>query len=78
MTTTSTAAEAIEAAMKTEDRSQKWVAERSNIPLTTFRRKLNGGNEFTLTEILAISTALRVEPADLLPTIMRSPRAAAA
>lgn len=62
-----TAADRIAAAMAREDRSQKWVAERARIPLTTFRRKLHGGNEFTLTEVLAIAAALGIHPVELLP-----------
>ena len=64
MTTPALVAEA----MKNEDRSLKWTAERSGIAISTLRRKLAGGSEFTTGELIRIGAALRVHPADLLPT----------
>ncbi|KQR90986.1 MAG: helix-turn-helix transcriptional regulator [Microbacterium ginsengisoli] len=65
-----TVAEIIAAAIVRADRSQKWVAERAGIPLTTFRRKLRGGNAFTVAEVIAIALALGVDPADLLMPVV--------
>lgn len=61
-----TVADLIAAAITRAERSQKWVAERCGIPLTTFRRKLRGGNAFTVAEVLAIALALGINPADLI------------
>ena len=75
MTTNETAASKIDAVMTRKARSQKWVAEAANIPLTTFRRKLKDGSTFTLAEVLSIALALEVSPTDLLPTeFERSPQ----
>lgn len=70
-TNTATAADMISAAMKTADRSMKWTADRAGIAVPTFRRKLNGGGDFTVSELARIARALGVHPADLLPEQFR-------
>lgn len=66
-----TTAELIAQAMQTEDRSKKWTADRSGISDATFRRKLNGGADFTVGEVARVARALNRHPADLLPTEFR-------
>ncbi len=66
-----TTADLIAAAMQTEDRSAKWVADRSGISDATFRRKLHGGGDFTVSEVARIARALNSHPADLLPIEFR-------
>ena len=71
-TSTDTASARIAAAMKTAERSSKWTAEKSGIPETTFRRKVSGHVDFTVTELDRIARALSVSPLDLLPASMLS------
>ncbi|QAB16984.1 XRE family transcriptional regulator [Leucobacter muris] len=73
---TKTAAELIEEARLDAERSIKWTAEKSGIALTTFKRKLNGGTDFTVSETLRVARALGVEPFTLLPTGFLPQRAA--
>lgn len=54
-------------AMEEVERSKKWTAQKAGIALTTFHRKLNGGADFTVTELIRIAQVLGVHPADLLP-----------
>lgn len=49
-------------------RSQRWLAEAANIPETTLRRRLGGGSDFFVAEIVAIAKALGLPPSDLLPS----------
>lgn len=66
-TATGQTATLVAAAITRAERTQKWVASKSGIPLTTFRRKVGGFTDFTVSEILAVAAALEVEPATLLP-----------
>lgn len=62
-----TAASKIEAAMDTADRSAKWTADRAGIAVATFRRKLHGGGDFTVSEVARVAKALSIRPYELLP-----------
>lgn len=62
-----TVAGRVAAVMQADDRSIKGTAEGAGIPLTTFRRKLAGHTDFTVTEIGRIAAVLDVAPLDLLP-----------
>lgn len=62
-----TVAGRVAAVMRSDDRSIKSTAEAAGIPLTTFRRKLAGHTDFTVTEIARLANALDVAPHDLLP-----------
>lgn len=57
----------VAAAMRGADRSMKWTADRAGIANATFRRKLRGGGDFTVSEVARIAQALGIHPADLLP-----------
>lgn len=57
----------IQEAIERVERNQRWTADKSGIALTTFRRKMNGGVDFTTTELIRIAGALDTHPADLLP-----------
>lgn len=71
-----TTADMISGAMQTADRSAKWTADRSGISDATFRRKLHGGGDFTVSEVARIARALSIHPADLLPNEFRQAVAA--
>ena len=62
-----TTAENIRHAIMAADRSHRWVADRSGIAMSTLRRKLAGGADFGVLEVVRIANALNVHPADLLP-----------
>lgn len=62
-----TSAERVQDAIAAQERSHKWLADKTGIALSTLRRRLVSGNEFTLNELLAISMALGVHPSELLP-----------
>ena len=47
------------------------LADRAGIANATFRRKLRGGGDFTVSEVARIAQALGIHPADLLPTEFR-------
>ena len=64
---TKTTAELIEQARKNAERSQKWTAEKAGMSATTFKRKINGGADFTISEALRVANALSVPPYTLLP-----------
>lgn len=70
-TTPDTVAGRVVAAMRTADRSIKGTAEAAGIPLTTFRRKLTGHTDFTVTEIGHVANALNIAPAELLPAVFK-------
>lgn len=67
MDTAQETAARVESAMQTAERSKKWTAEKAGIPVSTFNRKLAGGGEFTIGELLRIAHALSVAPFSLLP-----------
>lgn len=53
------------------------VAKAAGIPATTFDRKVNGKNDFTLRELGAVAEALGLELADILPAELIAGRKAA-
>jgi hypothetical protein len=57
----------IESATSRAERTQTWVADKSGIPLSTYRRKLAGHTDWTVTELARVARALGVHPASLLP-----------
>lgn len=59
--------ELIRDAMKAADRSEKWTADRAGIAYPTFRRRLRGDKDFTVSEVMRVARALGVRPIDLLP-----------
>lgn len=67
MTTNQGTPHRIVAAMNEAERSQKWTAEKSGLAISTFRRKINGGADFTIGEVARVAAALSVKPLALLP-----------
>lgn len=63
---------AVAAALVTAGKSKSWVAERTGIPYSTLGRKIIGGTEFTISELLTIAEVLGVSPASLLPSDIRA------
>ena len=57
----------IEKALKNVERTQKWTADKAGIAHTTFHRKMNGGSDWTVSELARIANVLGVAPAELLP-----------
>jgi len=57
----------IEQARLDEERSLKWTAEKSGIALSTFKRKINGGADFTISETRRVALALGRKPYEFLP-----------
>lgn len=64
---TKTTAELIEQARKEAERSQKWTAEKAGMSSSTYKRKINGGADFTVSETRRVAIALNVPPYKLLP-----------
>ncbi len=71
---TKTTAELIEEARLRAERSQKWTAEKSGIAISTFKRKINGGADFTIDETRRVAQALDVKPYALLPVDFIAPQ----
>lgn len=67
MNTTLEVATRIKAAITTAERTPTWVGRKAAIALTTLNRKLDGGADFTVSEVHRIALALRVPTASLLP-----------
>jgi transcriptional regulator with XRE-family HTH domain len=61
--------ETIADVLRSEKRSQRWLAQRSGTPISTLRRKLSMRADFTVTEIARIAEALDVSPASLMPPL---------
>lgn len=59
--------ELISEAIKSAERSQAWVANKTGIPVTSLRRKLRGLSEFQVTEVALIAEVLNMQPFELLP-----------
>ena len=59
------------------ERTKKWLAEKSGIPLSTLARKLGGFGDFTFTELHSIAVALNVSPSAFVPDIFSSEKAVA-
>lgn len=53
------------------------VAKAAGIPATTFDRKINGVNDFTLAELGAVAEALGLTLADILPADLLAAKVAA-
>lgn len=53
------------------------VARKAGIPATTFDRKINGVNDFTLPELGAVAEALGLELIDILPADLLTSKVAA-
>jgi hypothetical protein len=71
MNTNTDASQIIFQAILDAERSQQWVANKAGIPVTTFRRKLQGQADFYLGEVANIAVALNLNPSDLLPADFR-------
>ena len=67
-TTRTETAAAVDDAMKLAERSRKWTADKSGIPISTFTRKLAGGADFTVGELARVARVLNVHPSTLLPS----------
>ena len=63
--------EMVRDAMRDADRSWKWTADQAGIAYPTFRRRLLGDKDFTVSEVARIAHALGVQPIDLLPDEFR-------
>lgn len=72
MTTKTDASEIIFQAILDAERSQQWVANKTGIPVSTLRRKLQGHTDFRLGEVASIAKVLNLTPAQLLPTDFRN------
>ncbi|WP_043993636.1 helix-turn-helix domain-containing protein [Leifsonia xyli] len=61
------------AAMITRQGMKKnYIAKAVGIPPTTFKRKIDGFTDFTVSEIDRIARVLGIAPAELLPQSMRT------
>jgi transcriptional regulator with XRE-family HTH domain len=74
MATTQTG-DLVQAAIRTAERSQSWVADKAGMTAGTLRRKVRSG-DFTLAELARIAGALGVEPVTFLPAEFRESSAA--
>jgi hypothetical protein len=59
-------AQRIRKAIRDSGLAEQRIAELSNIPMSTFRRRVRGVNPWTLTEISAVAKVLNVDPRDLV------------
>lgn len=66
----------LRATLAREQRSQRWLAEKSGISPAALSRKMRGDTSFTLDELLSVTHALGVSAADLIATIESQPSAA--
>lgn len=62
-----TVADRVKAALQDAERPASWVAAKADMSASTFRRKLQGSGEFTVSELARIARALNVAPSSLLP-----------
>lgn len=62
--------------MECKELSINKTAELSAIAYTTLHRSLNGGGDFTITQLGRLADALEVHPAELLPEAFVVERAA--
>lgn len=76
MTTKQEIAHNIQKAIDEAERSKKWTAEKAGIALSTFHRKMNGGAEFTIEELMRIADVLNTRPVNLLPAVFSFEEAA--
>lgn len=67
MDTPDTSAARVATAIADAGKTIKGTADAAGIPVTTFRRKLDGHTDFTVTELGRIAAALDVPPSSLLP-----------
>ena len=63
-------AERISDELELQERSQRWLADKSGIPLTTLTRKLRGHRPFDVVELSGVVRALDL---DLAQVITQSP-----
>lgn len=66
MSRTAQVAAAVEAARGTAGLSEVVLADATNIPRSTLKRRLSGASPFTVEELDAIATALGVSIVDLI------------
>mgnify|MGYP002355992270 CR=1 FL=1 len=76
MATNEETRELVAQALKRADRSEKWTADQAGIAYPTFRRRLRGDKDFTVSEVARIAHALQIKPSDLLPAQFRIDEAA--
>ena len=60
-------ADVVYKAVRKAERTNKWVAEKAGIALSTFNRKLAGHVDFTVSELMNIAKALGIPAHSLLP-----------
>lgn len=70
------AAEKVASAVEKSKIPVSRIARDAAIPRATLVRKMNGGGEFGVYEILRIATAIGIEPTSLLPSPFRAKSAA--
>ena len=59
-------AQRIRKAIRDSGLAEQRIAELSDIPMTTFRRRVRGVNPWTLTEISAVAKVLNIDPRELV------------
>ncbi|MGW4715536.1 helix-turn-helix domain-containing protein [Nocardia sp. NPDC004260] len=59
-------AQRIRKAIRDSGLAEQRIAELSDIPMTTFRRRVRGVNPWTLTEISAVAKVLNIDPRKLV------------
>ncbi|WP_333812055.1 helix-turn-helix domain-containing protein [Timonella senegalensis] len=67
-----TVADRVKAAMRDAERPASWVATKAGMSPSTFRRKIQGSGEFTVSELAQVAHALNVAPSSLLPAEFRT------
>ena len=67
MTKHTNGADLVLAALEQAERSQSCGAGKAGVAETTFRRKLAGDSEFTMTELARLSAALHIPLRNLIP-----------
>ncbi len=66
----------LRAALGREQRSQRWLSEKTGISPTALGRKLRGDTSFTIDELLDVAHALGVSAASIIEAIDSEPSAA--
>lgn len=67
MHTEQTAADRVRDAIRLAERSVAWTALKAGMSPTTLTRRLNGGPDFTVTELAKLARVLDTTPGALLP-----------
>lgn len=65
-----TAAAKIVAELTRQDRSVRWLSEKSGTPYTTLTRKLRGQSDIGTTELVHYAVVLGVHPSVLAPDVL--------